>query len=63
MAAATRAMTHRLALPPPKSESSKLVAEMAAATRKSTTWMAPPTPVLKTIALPPDATGTPCLCR
>ncbi len=31
--------------------------------RNSTIWIAPPTPVLSTIALALEATGTPSLCR
>ena len=36
---------------------------MAAAMRNRPIWIAPPTPVLSTMALPADATGTSCLCR
>ena len=42
---------------------STAVAVIAAALRNRIIWIAPPTPVLSTIALPADATGTSCLCR
>ena len=42
---------------------STAVAVIAAAVRNRIIWIAPPTPVLSTIALPADATGTSCLCR
>ena len=42
---------------------STAVAVMAAAVRNRIIWIAQPTPVLSTIALPADATGTSCLCR
>ena len=56
-------MTQRLVLSDELSLVSTAVAVIAAAMRNSTIWIAPPTPVLRTIALPPDATGTPSLCR
>ena len=42
---------------------STAVAVIAAALRNRIIWIAPPTPVLSTMALPADATGTSCLCR
>ncbi len=65
MSAATIAMISRVLL---LDESllllvSTAVAVIAAAVRKRIIWIAPPTPVLSTIALPADATGTSCLCR
>ena len=63
ISAATTAIASRLVLPESDPPVSMLVAVMLAAMRNSAIWIAPPTPVLSTIALPPDATGTPCLCR
>ncbi len=65
MRAATTAMINRVLL---LDESllllvSTAVAVIAAAVRNRIIWIAPPTPVLSTIALPADATGTSCLCR
>ncbi len=42
---------------------STAVAVIAAAVRNRIIWIAPPTPVLSTMALPADATGTSCLWR
>ena len=63
ISAATTAITQRLVLSEELLLVSTAVAVIAAAIRKRIIWIAPPTPVLSTIALPPEATGTSCLCR
>ena len=63
MTVTTATITHRLVLSVELLLVSTAVAVIAAAPRKRTIWIAPPTPVLNTMALPADARGTPSLWR